>query len=47
MATSGSIINNPDYMFSPNGETGGNVKSYLGTSYILNNKADFEPRKNI
>ncbi len=23
------------------------VKNYLGTSYILSNKADFEPRKNI
>jgi len=26
---------------------GNNITKYLGTSYILNNKADFEPRKNL
>lgn len=37
----GEIVNNPSAVFgSANGG-----KSYLGTSYILSNKADFEPRK--
>lgn len=49
MATTGNIINNPSYMFDPQGSRSvrGGTKSYLGTTYILNNKADFEPRKNL
>lgn len=38
----GEIMNNPSYSINNMDKT-----SYLGTAYILNNKADFEPRKNI
>lgn len=47
MATNGNIVNSPDFMFDPQGGIANGTKSYLGTTYILNNKADFEPRKNL
>lgn len=38
----GTIYSNSDW------KTAQDIESkYLGTSYILSNKADFEPRKNI
>lgn len=40
----GEIINNPSASYF---NEDSKVKNYLGTSYILKNKADFEPRKNI
>ena len=38
----GQIYSNSDWKTTVDVEA-----KYLGTSYILSNKADFEPRKNI
>ena len=43
----GEIIINDTENTLGNTTNGTTITKYLGTSYILNNKSDFEPRKNL